>query len=68
MGDFSSPEDYARAIFEDSVEIANLPDLVRWNIDWQGIVNDLQCGGTYFHRYGYFDSNGSYQSGVYVFE
>ena len=68
LGDFESPRDYAKSIFEESVESANLPDLVRWNIDWDGIVNDLKCGGTYFHEYRYWDGDGNYHSGVYVFE
>jgi len=60
-GKFDSLADYAEQLAEECGSIPkDLPDFIRFNIDWKGVAHDMQCNGdVWTHEAG---------GDVYVFE
>jgi len=61
-GEWSSVEDYAENLIDDcySDQLKNLPDILKYHIDYAGIGRDMEYGGDIFT----IDAPG----GVYVFD
>ena len=46
-GEHNSARDYVEELFEDIYDLDALPDLIRYRIDWDGVVHDFECSGEY---------------------
>lgn len=38
-------EDYAQDLIEETTDMTQIPQVIQWNIDWQGIANDMRING-----------------------
>ena len=45
-GTYSSAEDAAYSLYEESGTLALVPDSLRGHIDWKSVVYDMKCSGT----------------------
>lgn len=44
-GHFSSRADFAEEFAEDTCSLGDVPDFIKYHIDWDGIARDMQMGG-----------------------
>lgn len=51
-GEFYNDEEFAESLLEETSDLSNLPDIIRWNLDWSGIANDIM--------HDYFEVSGHY--------
>jgi len=57
---------YAESIqemFESCYDLDNIPDVLRWHIDWDGVVRDCMVDG-YGHHFSHYDGS-EYNAGEY---
>jgi antirestriction protein len=51
-GEFYNDEEFAESLLEETEDLSNLPNIIRWNLDWSGIANDIM--------HDYFEVSGHY--------
>jgi antirestriction protein len=44
-GAYDEPADYAEEIMTDIHDMSEVPDFIRYHIDWQGVARDMELGG-----------------------
>ena len=54
-GEFYNDEEFAESLLEETEDLNNLPNIIRWNLDWSGIANDImhdyfEVAGHYFRN------------------
>ena len=54
-GEFYNDEEFAESLLEETENLDSLPTIIRYNLDWSGIANDImndyfEVGGHYFRN------------------
>lgn len=53
QGEYDSPADYAEQLIEDCYDLRDVPDIIKYHIDYDCIANDMRLGGdNYFAQRG----------------
>ena len=54
-GEFYNDEEFSESLLEETEDLSSLPDIIRHNIDWNGVARDImhdyfEVGGHYFRN------------------
>lgn len=56
-GYYPNPGDFAEELFRDACNMERVPEVVRYNIDWEGVFESMELNGEYYEERGYIFQN-----------
>lgn len=62
-GEFDKLSEFAEQLADEIGDVENIPNYIRYNIDWEAVAEDFRLGGDYF----YVEHRGKYKNTWYVF-